>query len=396
MSLNDELDALLTVSDGVQVPAHRLPAGWSPSVAYGADGRAEVVTIGQGTPGPDDWTDEVRALGVTVPDGWRCRLVKVSHDPAAWIRLGQGEDATTVPVTRRVWAVEPARAAIDIDVDELVAAIGKRRPKPATGLDQDVAAVLALSDWQVGKETGAGGSDVIVGRVLDALDTFTGQVKKRKPGTVVLAILGDMCEGQTSMGGAVALFSDLTATEQVRVVRRLLIEHITRLAPLCDRLVIPVAPGNHDETTRLMGIKPRATDSWLVEVAASVHDALTLAGGFDHVEIVTPDPDDLTVTIEAAGTIIGATHGHVFRKGKGHDWWAKQSHARHRIAAADILLTGHYHHLRVEQEGDRLWMQAPTVDTGSPHYDQRHGGRSTPGTLTFWTANGHASDINVI
>ena len=99
---------------------------------------------------------------------------------------------------------------------------------------------------------------------------------------------------------------------------------------------------------------------------------------------------------EAAGTIIGATHGHVFRKGKGHDWWARQAHARHRIAAADILLTGHYHHLRIEQDGDRLWMQAPTVDTGSPWYDQRHGGRSTPGTLTFWTSHGHASDISVI
>jgi hypothetical protein len=394
VALNDDLEALTAATTGRQIPEFRVPAGWSPSVAYGADGRAEVVTIGEGVPGPDDWTDEVRALGVAVPDGWRCRLVKVSHDPAAWIRLGQGDDATTIPVTRRVWAVEPARPVVD--VDELVAAIGRRRPKPVTQARTDQAAVLCLSDWQVGKETAAGGSDVIVGRVVDALDRFASLVRKRRPSTIVLAVLGDMCEGQASQNGGVALFSDLTVTEQVRIVRRLLLEHVTRLAPLCDRLVVPVAPGNHDETTRLMGMKPRATDSWLVDVAAAVHDALQLAGGFDHVEIVTPDPDDLTVTVEACGTIIGATHGHVFRKGKGHDWWARQAHARHRIAAADILLTGHYHHLRIEQDGDRLWMQAPTVDTGSPWFDQRHGGQSTPGTLTFWTSAGTVTDINIL
>lgn len=397
MALDDDLEKLIEPTPGQQVPGYRLPAGWTPSVAYAADGSAEIVTIGAGVPGEDDWTSEVRALGVTVPEGWRCRLVKVSHDPAAWVRHGQGEDAVTVPVTRRVWALEPARARLD--VDELVAALGRRRPSPPA-TREDVAAVLCLADWQIGKETAAGGSELPVSRALDALDQFVTKIKtdrKRKPvSTIVLAALGDMCEGISSQGGAVALFSDLTVTEQIRVVRRLLLEHVKAVAPLAERVVIPVAPGNHDEPHRLMGMKPRATDSFLVDVAASIHDALTLAGGYDHVEIVVPEPDDLTVTVEAAGTIIGATHGHVFRKGRGHEWWARQAHARHRIAAADILLTGHYHHLRIEQDGDRLWMQAGTIDPGSPWFDQRHGGAATPGVLTFYTAGGRVRDVDVL
>ena len=51
-------------------------------------------------------------------------------------------------------------------------------------------------------------------------------------------------------------------------------------------------------------------------------------------------------------------------------------------------MSGHFHHLRVEQDGDRTWIQAPTVDTGSPWYDQRNGGRATPGTLTLMTSAG--------
>ena len=47
-----------------------------------------------------------------------------------------------------------------------------------------------------------------------------------------------------------------------------------------------------------------------------VADALHLAGGYDHVQFITPDVDDLTVTVEAAGTIIGCAHGHQFRVDK--------------------------------------------------------------------------------
>ncbi len=129
------LEELAAASPDGQVPNASLPSGWAPSVTYDPSGRAEVVTLGAGQPGDEStWTDEVRALGVDVPPGWSARLVQVSHDPKAWVRNAQGEDAVTEPVTRRKYVVEPTRAPA-VDVDELVAAIGKKRPKlrPATG-----------------------------------------------------------------------------------------------------------------------------------------------------------------------------------------------------------------------------------------------------------------------
>jgi hypothetical protein len=395
MSLADELAAMPT---GQATPAANLPAGWTPSVTYAPGGGADVVTLGLGQPG-EDWRSDVEALGVAIPDGYRVRLVEVRHDPSAWVRHAQGEDATTESVTRRRYVVEPALVSPRDTTDELLAAIGKPRAKAAATAGE-WAYVHALADMQIGKAAYGEGTEQTCARVLNALDRSVARLKaerKRRPvGTVVLAMLGDLCEGSASIGGAVLLQSDLGVTEQVRVVRRLLLEHVKAFAPLVDRLVIPTAPGNHDQPHRFGGIAPRAHDSWAVDVACQVADALAMAEGYDHVEVVCPDVDDLTVTIEAAGTVIGLAHGHQIKRGDGHGWWAKQGHARARIGSADLLLTGHYHHFRAETDGRRSWIQAPTVDPGSPWYDQRNGGRTAGGTLTLMTSGGAWSSLEIL
>jgi len=395
MGLRDEMAAMAPQG---QIPVtHMLPSGWQPSVTYQPGGGADVVTLGVGSPQESTWVDEVRAMGVVIPEGWTVRLVQISHDPAAWVRHVQGDDATTEAVTRRRYAVEPAKALAK--VDDLLASIGKPRARAKT-TSGDSAFIHCLADWQVGKEAYGMGTDEIIANVLAGLDRGIERLKierKRRPiGTVVLAALGDLCEGSASQGGAVMLQSDLGVTEQIRVIRRLLLEHVKAYAPLVDRLIVPTAPGNHDQPHRFGGIAPRGHDSWAVDAALQVADALHLAGGYEHVEIVTPDIDDLTVTIEAAGTIIGLAHGHQMKKGQAHAWWAKQGHARARIGQADILLTGHYHHFHAETDGKRTHIQCPTADTGSPWYDQRAGGRTQAGTLTFITSNGTWTGLEIL
>lgn len=400
MTLRDELAA---TNSAAQAPNAGLPAGWQPSVTYDAAGRAEVVTLGVGQPGDESaWTEEVKALGVEIPDGWAVRLVEVRHDPAAWVRHGQGEDAVTQAVTRRRWVVEPARGTA-LDVDELVASIGKKRPRVPDSVQGGWAYVHTLADWQIGKVAYGQGTDATVTRILDALDKSLARLKRerrhRPVSTIVIAGLGDCIEGTTSQKGAVALAgsSDMTLTEQLRVVRRLMLEHVKAFAPLAERIVFTSVPGNHDEPHRLLGGHPRADDSFAVEAAIQVADALQLAGGFDHVETVTPDIDDLTVTIEAAGSIIGLAHGHQTRVGKAHEWWAKMGHANHRIGVANILLTGHYHHLRLHEEAHKLHIQAGSLDAGSPWYDQKHGGApGHGGAVTLYTREGKWTGLEIL
>lgn len=390
----DDFARLTSTGSGRQRD-HSLPAGWAPSVVYGAGGTAEVTTLGAGTPNPDDWTDEVRALGVTIPDGWTCRLVEVRHDPAAWVRHGQGQDATTLAVTRRRWIVEPARTRAT--ADDLLAAIGKRRPKPKPRLTGNPRAfVYPIADWQLGKTAYGQGTDTTVGRIYDSLERALDTLKTWRRfgiGDIVLPGLGDMCEGIVSQKGAVALTSDLTMTEQARVYRRLLLEHVQAFAPLTDRLLIPVVPGNHDEPHRLMGSSPRGDDSWAVEGAVTVADALALAGGYEHVETVVPDIDELTVTVETAGTVLGCAHGHKIPRGKAHKWLGEQAHARSRIGAADVLLTGHYHTFTSEADGGRYWFQIPTQDPGSPWYDAQHGGKTPGGGVAMTLLDGKPLDL---
>ena len=191
--------------------------------------------------------------------------------------------------------------------------------------------------------------------------------------------------------------SDLGLTEQLRVIRRLLLEHVKAFAPLTERLVIPTAPGNHDQAHRLMGIAAPTTDSFAVDASMQVADALHLAGGYDHVQFITPDVDDLTVTVEAEGTVIGCAHGHQFRgPDKAQAWWAKMGHARHRIGQANLLLSGHWHHLRVTDDSGRVHFQCPTVDPGSPHWDQRNGGGPQAGVLTLLTRDGHWTGLEIL
>ena len=135
MSLSERLEALAapgTNSPQVRTPA---PAGWEPGVKYEPDG-TKIVTLPPSPELTDEsaWADAVQALGVTLPDGYRLRLVEARFDPQAWARDAQGEDAVTRPIWRYRFVVEVAPARID--VDDLLRSVRKRKKSPPTGTSE--------------------------------------------------------------------------------------------------------------------------------------------------------------------------------------------------------------------------------------------------------------------
>jgi UDP-2,3-diacylglucosamine pyrophosphatase LpxH len=64
-------------------------------------------------------------------------------------------------------------------------------------------------------------------------------------------------------------------------------------------------------------------------------------------------------------------------------FWRDKGQSRHRLGDADVLVTGHYHHLQIVQDGPRTWMQAPANDGGSRWYEETGGASTRAGTLTF-------------
>ena len=288
------------------------------------------------------------------------------------------------------------RRTLKVDLDDLVKAAKQRRI--ATGSLSSVVAnkgfLIALGDLQLGKMDGDG-VEGTVQRFLDATKAAVARYRRIAKGSpIYLFHLGDCIEGFMSQGGANAWRTTLTTTEQVRLYRRLLIEQIKALAPITPQLVMAGVPGNHDEAHR-----PLHTygDSWAIEAVSAVRDALELAGGYEHVTLHTPARDELVLTLDACGTIVGAAHGHQWRAGQATTWWAKQAHGRQPIGDADLLLSAHLHHLRLEHTGsDKTWMQVPALEDGSQWWKHRTGEWGQPGVLTALVGGGTWSALEVL
>ena len=250
-------------------------------------------------------------------------------------------------------------------------------------------AIYAIGDTQYGKDAG-GGTEATIERVLKAIDESVERHKEllksgRKIGTVVLPQLGDCIEGSTSQNGRVIGRSDLGVTQQVRVGRRVLMAWVKAFAPLCEELIIPVVPGNHDEPHRIMMTDP--TDSWQIEVVAAVQDACAENPALSHVKFYYPKPDNATLAIDLGGTILGMAHGH---QGKDMGKWLHgQATGRTPVGSADVLLTGHFHHFRADQVGPRLWIQVPAMDGGSAWFRDKSGLESPTGIVSLVVGDGH-------
>lgn len=404
MRLSDDLEALASAgqtSDYTREPRIGAPSGWEPGVKYQANGAGMVVTTPPAPAIGDEttWASVVEAMGVSVPDGYSIRLVEAKYDPAAWQRDAQGEDAVTRPVWRYRFIVEQKVSAIS--ADELIAEIKRWKPTkrvPATG--DGIAYAVLYGDMQIGKPDGDGTEGTMT-RILEKTDDAVARLKDlrrlgRNIDSIYLPQLGDVVEGFNSQGGHLQWRNELTLTEMVRTYRRLLLHIVKQFAPLAENVIVPVVPGNHDEAVRTGDkMSTRYDDSWAIDAASAVADLCAESPALEHVSFVFPEKDELTMTLNMAGTIVGLIHGHQTR-GKAHDWWAKQGHGMQPIGDATLLMSGHYHHLHVLQQGAKTHVQIPALDGGSTWFRHRTGADCPPGLVTMLVGNGGWSDLAVL
>jgi len=394
MSLGDRLAELADAGSTVD-QIKGAPAGWEPGVKYEPDG-SRIVTLPPSPALADEsgWAEAVRGLGVDVPDGYRVRLVEAKYDPAAWHR----DEETSKAVTRAIWRyrfvveVAPAR----IDVAELLASV-KRRRKPAAPSNIAAGYVFAVGDMQLGKSDHDGSAGT-VRRFYDSLDAAVTRYKALRKlgrcGPVTLLVAGDCIEGVTSQGGNLIARNDLTLTEMVRVYRRLLADEVAAFAELGDAVTVAVVPGNHDEAIRTGNqMSSRYDDSWAIEGASQVADVMA-AKGYD-VGWIFPGRDEMHLTIDVAGTRVGLLHGHQTR-GKMQNWLAAKAMSRDAIGTADVVISGHYHHLRLEQMGPTTWLQTGAMDGGSVWWAHKGGLDSPPAAITLVTAGGLWSGLEIV
>lgn len=337
------------------------------------------------------------------PKTWDEFIIDAGLDPAeveveepVQVRGWDAPVAGGSVVRMRYYRLAVRRRVLKRDIDDLVKAAKRsgKSPIPQAAETATSAFVIALGDLQLGKQDGDGVEGTVARFIASTTAAVARYRKIAKGSPVYLFHLGDCIEGMVSQGGANTWRTTLTTTEQVRLYRRLVIEQVKAFASVAPSLVVVGIPGNHDEAHR-----PLHTycDSWAIDSIAAVRDALDLAGNYEHVTLHTPERDELTLTLNVCGTVIGAAHGHQWRAGQATTWWAKQSHGRQPIGDADLLLSAHLHHLRIEQTGsDKTWIQTPALESGSQWWKHRTGEWGQPGVVTFLAGGGTWSGLEVL
>ena len=189
-----------------------------------------------------------------------------------------------------------ARASL-VPYDDLERELKKWKPKAAKVAKGNLTAIYAIGDTQWGKDAGDGTSGTVT-RVMSALNSALGrheELKSRGIAQIALPQLGDCIEGIVSQNGKIAGRLDLDLTTQIRVGRRVLLEWVKAFAPLTESLVIPVVPGNHDESHRQLITDP--VDSWQVEIVQQVLDIAKENENLQHVTARFPERDNTTLIV---------------------------------------------------------------------------------------------------
>lgn len=266
-----------------------------------------------------------------------------------------------------------------VDIDELVDLIKDRlAPREGTPVPRPEVTVFAVGDLQLGKSDGDG-SEGIVARYVSALQSAVRRYNENPTGTVLIAFLGDCIEGVVSQGGKNIGNNDLSLTDQLRVLRHLMTQTVLEFSRTGADLTVASVPGNHDETYR-NPVNARPHDSFAVDSLRAVEEAFTLAGN-DNIAFLYPKDSELAIHAEVGGVGFLLAHGHQWRTGKHYAWWQGQSFSRQTGHDAVWLLAGHRHHLFVDTESDRYFLQVPALEQRSDWWRNKTGQVGNPGAV---------------
>lgn len=287
------------------------------------------------------------------------------------------------------------RKSTQTNIDDLIQLVKNVKPHPEAVVDGEYAFVFAAGDLQLGKSD-ADGTEGIVMRYRDSLQKAVDKAYELRHliGPILISWVGDCIEGMVSQGGKNARRTELSTTQQAKLLRLLMTETIKAFAPLTNDLRVVSVPGNHDEAQR-EPVSTDFSDSWAVDALVAVSEALAFnPEAFGHVKCEVVPFDELTTTVEVAGTVITHAHGHQWSRGKHWEWWSGQHWGGHRPGEADILICGHLHSGVYEQQNFKHMIRTPAFEKESTYFRHRTGLVGNPSAVTFLTKNGKLKYID--
>jgi predicted phosphodiesterase len=291
------------------------------------------------------------------------------------------------------------------DVGELVREVRRRKLGRVPVAESGRWLVVCLADWQAGKSD-HGGVEALLERLYRLRDLVPERVRElRRAGRPVEGLLvmglGDMveaCDGHYAMQ---TFQVELDQRQQERLVRRVLVDLLGVWVKLAPKMIVGAVPGNHGEARKGGKAFTSFDDNNDLKVFETVQEILSRnPETFGHVGWVIPD-GDMAAVVELSGQKLAFAHGHQARAGSGpagklKNWWQAKMYTDHPVGEAKILVSGHYHHLQVVQDGVRTWFQCPANDGGSRWFEEQGGATTRCGTLTFTVDVDGWDDLKVL
>lgn len=164
---------------------------------------------------------------------------------------------------------------------------------------------------------------------------------------------------------------------------------LDRWSSFAPRVAVKVVGGNHGEERDGSGRSYTSFgDNKDVAVVEDVAFAYSRTDRYPNVTFAIPN-DDLTLTFEHHGLVVGMAHGHQAGFGSGDPkakidrWWRGQMAGQQPIGDADILVTGHFHNAFMQTIGKRTHFGCPALEGGSDWFKNISGMDNKPGALSF-------------
>jgi hypothetical protein len=274
----------------------------------------------------------------------------------------------------------------DINLPALLAEARKAKAITPKG-GQDKALIVCPADLQVGKVGSRGNTSDLIVRVMQSFDRIEQMAKAGKYEHIYILDLGDIIESVSNKASLNQLESnDLSPMQQVDLAASLMFDLIKRLVKFAPVTYGSVA-SNHCQN-RMSGqqIGRPGLDDWGIVILQQLR-RLTTELKWD-VTYLVPHPHDEGFAFRYGENTVAAVHGHQVSRPEGiPKWWANATFGNQFAAPANLLLTAHFHHLRLEElsqhttGGSKYWVQTTTSDNGSDWFRLNSGMDSSTGII---------------
>jgi hypothetical protein len=275
------------------------------------------------------------------------------------------------------------RKVTDFDLPTLYAQAKKTTPKPVKKRENQRTYVICPADYQIGKGGSRGGHEESIQRIHASYARIEEKLKAGNYDHIVILDMGDIVEGVSNKADMDQLVTNtLSPMQQVDLASALiwdLIKIATKYAPVTYGSVA----SNHCQfRVNKAAVGRPGTDDWGIVILQQLRRLATEVG-LNVDKWLVPQHHDEGFAFDVFGDgshILGAIHGHqVQRPDAFQSFWTKAVFNDTYLAAATLMVTGHFHHHRVEQfsgtQGrERWWVQASTMDNGSDWFTRMNGG----------------------